>query len=98
MLDWLQKWYYDQCDGEWEHEYGVMIQTLDNPGWMVTIDLAFTEIENLEIPYSLRETSVDDWVGYLVEKKKFIGSSDPKHLDDILKIFKEIWESNVEKK
>ena len=95
MLEWLQKWYLEQCDGEWEHEYGVMIQTLDNPGWMVTIDLSFTDIQDLDIPYTLNEISDDDWIGFLVEKKKFIGSSDPKRLNEILILFKKIWESNV---
>ena len=23
-LEWLQKWYLEQCDGDWEHGYGVM--------------------------------------------------------------------------
>ncbi|MFE2849501.1 Imm53 family immunity protein, partial [Streptomyces scopuliridis] len=33
LLDWLQNWYTQQCDGDWEHEWGVKIATLDNPGW-----------------------------------------------------------------
>jgi hypothetical protein len=32
ILPWLQGWYATQCDGDWEHEYGVSIETLDNPG------------------------------------------------------------------
>ncbi len=32
LLTWVQRWYLDQCDGEWEHEWGVKIDTLDNPG------------------------------------------------------------------
>ncbi|WP_239135544.1 Imm53 family immunity protein, partial [Actinoplanes derwentensis] len=27
-LTWLQGWYATQCDGDWEHEYGVSIETL----------------------------------------------------------------------
>jgi len=38
----LQKWYEAECDGNWEHHYGVKIDTLDNPGWLVTIDLTDT--------------------------------------------------------
>jgi hypothetical protein len=97
MLEWLQKWYLDQCDGSWEHEYGIRIETLDNPGWKVTIDLAYTDIENIEIPHSLNEAGEDHWVGYSVEKKKFIGASSPSHLNDLLKVFKALWESNIEK-
>ena len=36
-LEALQHWYESQCDGDWEHEFGVKIGTLDNPGWMVDI-------------------------------------------------------------
>lgn len=27
---WLQMWYVAQCDDEWEHAYGIKIETLDN--------------------------------------------------------------------
>jgi hypothetical protein len=32
LLEWLMRWYAAHCDGEWEHTYGVVIDTLDNPG------------------------------------------------------------------
>jgi hypothetical protein len=28
----LQAWYFAQCDGEWEHSYGIHIENCDNPG------------------------------------------------------------------
>ncbi|MFE6026463.1 Imm53 family immunity protein [Streptomyces niveus] len=43
-LDWLRNWYAQQCDGEWEHERGVRIATIDNPGWTVSIDLEESEL------------------------------------------------------
>ncbi|MEW1657997.1 Imm53 family immunity protein [Streptomyces sp. NPDC093707] len=36
----LTAWYTSQCDGDREHEYGIRIETLDNPGWSVEIDRA----------------------------------------------------------
>jgi hypothetical protein len=33
-LTWLQAWYAEQCDGDWEHQFGVSVETLDNPGWV----------------------------------------------------------------
>ena len=30
----LQKWYKSQCNGDWEHSFGIKIETLDNPGWI----------------------------------------------------------------
>lgn len=40
----LSEWYAAQCNGDWEHAYGVKIETLDNPGWLVTIDLTGTPL------------------------------------------------------
>ena len=47
MLERLQRWYLYRCDGDWEHSFGITIETLDNPGWMVTIDLQDTEWQDL---------------------------------------------------
>jgi immunity protein 53 of polymorphic toxin system len=41
-LAWLMDWYVSQCDGDWEHRFGLEIGTLDNPGWSLAIDLAGT--------------------------------------------------------
>lgn len=38
----LIEWYARHCDGEWEHEFGVQINTLDNPGWTCSINLKQT--------------------------------------------------------
>src|SRR5436309_3414527 len=44
-LTWLSQWYVSQCDSDWEHSYGVKIDTLDNPGWSLKIDLTDTEMK-----------------------------------------------------
>lgn len=41
----LQDWYASNCDGDWEHGLGVTIETIDNPGWSLTVDLASTTLE-----------------------------------------------------
>jgi hypothetical protein len=58
---WLQSWYVAQCNGDWEHSYGIAIDTLDNPGWSVTIDVARTALD--PTTYSRREIhrSEDDF-------------------------------------
>lgn len=45
-LRWLTDWYLSQCDDDWEHGFGVSIDTLDNPGWTLKIDLTDTELED----------------------------------------------------
>ncbi len=47
ILAWLQDWYRSRCDGTWEHSYGVKIDTLDNPGWLVTVDLGERSLTKL---------------------------------------------------
>ena len=44
-LTWLMQWYLAQCDEDWEHQFGVEIGTLDNPGWSLSIDLDGTSLE-----------------------------------------------------
>jgi len=43
-LIWLSQWYLSQCDNNWEHSFGVKVDTLDNPGWSLKIDLTDTEM------------------------------------------------------
>jgi hypothetical protein len=44
-LNWLSQWYLAQCDSDWEHSYGVKIDTLDNPGWSLKIELMDTALD-----------------------------------------------------
>ena len=41
----LQKWYLAQCNGVWEHSSGIVIESLDNPGWQMKINLKGTQAE-----------------------------------------------------
>ena len=90
IFAWLEKWYKSQCDGEWEHEYGVKIHTLDNPGWTVIIDLKYTKFEYLDVDYKLVENAEDDWYGFSVKEGIFNGAGDPSKLRLIIMKFKEI--------
>ena len=33
IINWLEEWYVSNCDGDWEHTFGITINTIDNPGW-----------------------------------------------------------------
>lgn len=39
LISWIQSWYKQYCNGDWEHNENIAIYTIDNPGWRVTIDL-----------------------------------------------------------
>lgn len=86
-LDELQRWYESQCDGEWEHEFGIRIYTLDNPGWSIAIDLAETSLEGRDFA-PIRETASErDWVMCRVSDGKFLGHGGPLALGRILRAF-----------
>lgn len=88
MLNWLQNWYSEHCNGDWEHEYGVKIYTIDNPGWVIKIDLAGTIYESLDIDYTLYEKSEYDWYSISIKNKIFDGAGDPSKLEELISKFK----------
>lgn len=89
----LQRWYLRQCDEDWEHSYGVKIETLDNPGWHVTVDLTDTELDGrpfAKVQYGLgdeSETSGNEWLICEVKEAKFVGAGGPFKLHEILNHF-----------
>lgn len=40
---WLVHWTKKQIDGDWENEHGVRIEILDNPGWLLSVDIVSYE-------------------------------------------------------
>ncbi|MBR7083773.1 MAG: immunity 53 family protein [Oscillospiraceae bacterium] len=93
LLIWLQNWYQSECDGDWEHLYGVKIDTLDNPGWMVSIDLKETELENKPFCEVRTDNGESDWIICSVKNAIFEGIGDAGKLTEIIRIFKEWAES-----
>jgi len=83
----LEKWYSAQCDGEWEHAFGISIDTLDNPGWTLKIDLSGTEAENRAIDRVKIERSENDWILYWVEDKQFHADMGPQNLTEGVEAF-----------
>jgi len=84
----LQEWYASQCDGNWEHGFGIRIDTLDNPGWSLNINLMETELEG--VPFSeLKENYEDerDWLICSVRDNSFDGRGGPFRLERMIQIF-----------
>jgi hypothetical protein len=87
-LDWLQTTFATFCDGDWEHYYGITIETLDNPGWRVTIDLVDTDLAPHAFPPVDYAASEQDWVHCRVREGRFEGFGGPYNLTDILRLFR----------
>lgn len=83
----LQAWYEKQCDGDWEHGLGITIETLDNPGWSVKINLQGTNLENEPFQEMTDIEPEDAWIRCWVEDGMFHGVGGPRQLEAILQIF-----------
>jgi len=98
----IQEWYLSQCNDEWEHGYGIKIDTLDNPGWAIDINLRDTNLEGFAFTPSEKGVGSDsedcgnDWWTTKVEDQKFIGRCGPEHLETVLRIFLDWTKTKVE--
>lgn len=84
----LQAWYASQCNGSWEHTYGVAIDTLDNPGWSLKIDLAETRLADRVFDDTRFDgADKDDWYVCRVRDGVFEGACGPNRLANVIAVF-----------
>jgi hypothetical protein len=94
-IQWLMKWYATQCNGEWEHQFGVKIETLDNPGWSITIDLEETALESRE--YARVDHDMGDkvsWWTCRIEENQWRAACAPGDLATVVGLFRDWAESD----
>jgi len=92
---WLMRWYASQSNGEWEHQHGVEIGTLDNPGWSLKVDLKETALEGR----SFEPVSVDGdvlWMAAKIEDSRFVARGGPLSLDGLIGLFR-AWATQADK-
>jgi hypothetical protein len=71
----------------------VKINTLDNPGWTIEINLEGTDLEEktfAEHSYGVgddAEGSGDEWLVCKVEDNKFIAAGGPRKLEEMIEVF-----------
>jgi Immunity protein 53 len=83
----LQTWFAQQCNGDWEHAYGVQIETVDNPGWVLTIDLMDTRWEKVVSPRQRIERTGSDWLQTEIANAQFVGAGGPPNLEELIERF-----------
>jgi hypothetical protein len=88
-LSWLLLWFATECNGDWEHGYGIRISTLDKPGWSFRVSLIATELENKAFERTVTKRSQNDWLFCSIEKGHFEGACGIFNLSEVLKIFRE---------
>ena len=82
-----EKWFTARCDGEWEQHYGVRIDSLDNPGWTLEIDLEGTPAQSRCLARTMIQRGENDWIHYWVERKRFQARVGIGNLDEAIRIF-----------
>lgn len=106
MLGWLERWYQEQCDDDWEQDHGVTIQTLDNPGWLVEADLQGVRPEAMATdrvlavvgePPSDKNGNIGGtiWMTCEIRSGKFVGAGDPTQLRMLLTQFRSFVEAEA---
>jgi hypothetical protein len=86
-LERLEDWYLSHCNGDWEHGFGVTIETLDNPGWSLSIDLAGTDLKDKPFDPVEHHDSDHEWWICSRENGKFRGAGGPQMLERLVDIF-----------
>jgi len=92
----LQAWYAGHCDGAWEHDCGVKIETIDDPGWCVRVSLRGTPLQARGFHELERLHAGNEWVHCRVRNTCFEGYGGPMMLDEIVKIFFDWAETRTE--
>lgn len=84
LIDRLQQWYADQCDGDWEHGSGFSISPIDNPGWLIRLRLSEDRSYDPGLPDFRDERSATDWVHVNVRDATLQVAGGPLNLEEVL--------------
>ena len=86
-LSFLTAWFACQCDGDWEHDLGIRIETLDNPGWAVDIRLTGTELEGTVFDWRTADETDNVWLHWRSTGDMFEARCGPSDLARALAAF-----------
>jgi hypothetical protein len=100
-LIWLTRWYTSQCNGSWEHQNGIKLYTLDNPGWTLRINLYETNLETRSFADQRHgaesgkhePANAASWWSCRVEGMEFRAACGPHDLPAVFSIFRN-WAEN----
>jgi len=93
IMQWLEEWVVNNCDGDWEHSQGIQVSTLDNPGWSLSINLEGTILEEKHFEPIKIERSDTDWIHCNVQETTFRGFCGVRNMHELLLMFKRWTES-----
>ena len=83
----LSAWYAAQCNEEWHEDHGIKIDTLDNPGWVVKVDLGAPSLEKTPYQEVKIDRSEQDWVTARRNGITFEAFGGVNNLEEIIELF-----------
>ena len=86
-IEFLQRWYKSLCNGTWEKDHVIRIETVANPGWLLEVDLRETKYVNKLFDTIEDFSEEDGYIRCAVENGQFQGTGSPWLLGSILNIF-----------
>lgn len=84
LIEAHQGWYAGRCEGVREHQRGVRIETLDNSGRRVEVNVGELEEGRAAAGEVKEERAADDWIAVAVRDGVFAGCGGPRNLREIL--------------
>ena len=86
---WLEQWFQTQCESAWERSRGIVLETLDTPGWQLSIDLNKTPYGGLQnVSMKQLHLSESEWMICRMQNGVFLGSGGPLMLGPIVQTFR----------
>ncbi|MFA7435684.1 MAG: Imm53 family immunity protein [Bacilli bacterium] len=83
----MNKWFKIHCDGDWKHDDGVKLETMDNPGWILRVFIWNTNLENIEFKTIDKEVDELNFINCEIKEDFFIGYCGVDNLEEMLSIF-----------
>ncbi len=87
-FSWLQQWFQDYCNGDWEHGSGIQLRTTSNPGWSLTINVEDTQLEYTNFQQIKIDQSEQNWIFCEVKNLKFEARCGVENLTEVLRVFR----------
>ena len=87
LISKLCEWYERQCVDDWHEDHGILIDTLDNPGWSLKIDLDGTPMQTKPLEEIKIERSDHDWFVARRSGQIFEAFGGPRNLSEMIGSF-----------
>lgn len=97
LIKWLEDWFLFNCDGDWEHSYGINIYVTDDYNWHVQMDLCNMVFSLKGLPLKVIKNTSNNILNYIIDDEDFVGNASPTNLVKLLKISRKIIRKNESK-